>query len=110
MHYVLIYPIQKIRGRTQVLMGYMLTGNWTEHFNGFGGKLENETPAQCAIRELKEESGIDVELSDLNHKGWVVFQEEDAPPNEGILIDVFTAKLDGRKTVLPEMTEYALPS
>ena len=110
MHYSLIYPIQKLRGRTQVLMGYMLSGAWQGHFNGFGGKIENESPAECAIRELKEESGIEIKSSQLDYKGHVLFQREgQASDDDKILVDVFTARLDGRKTVLPKMTEYALP-
>ena len=109
MHHSLIYPMQKVRGRTNVLLGYMLSGTWTEHFNGFGGKVEKETPAACAIRELKEESGIEIELNQLDHKGWVLFIEKGQSKDQGILIDVFTAKLDGRKTYIPEMTEDALP-
>ena len=110
MHFSLIYPLQKSRGRTQVLLGYMLRGTWQGHFNGFGGEIENESPAECAIRELREETKIEIESSQLDYKGWVLFQEEgQADDDERTLVDVFTAQLDGRKVIIPEMTEHALP-
>jgi 8-oxo-dGTP diphosphatase len=43
-------------------------GKW----NGLGGKFElGETPEECAIRELKEETGLDVRKPDL--KGFITF-------------------------------------
>ncbi len=43
-------------------------GKW----NGLGGKFEaGETPEQCAIRELREESGLNAEMLDL--KGVLTF-------------------------------------
>ncbi|HEX7976581.1 MAG TPA: 8-oxo-dGTP diphosphatase, partial [Anaerolineales bacterium] len=49
-------------------MGDMHAGKW----NGLGGKLEpGETPEECAIREIWEESGLRVERLDL--KGLLTF-------------------------------------
>lgn len=43
-------------------------GKW----NGLGGKLESsETPEECAIREVKEESGLD--LVNPHLKGFITF-------------------------------------
>lgn len=50
----------------------MHEGKW----NGLGGKIENgETPEACAIREIKEESGLDV--SDPQFKGFITFPNFD---------------------------------
>jgi len=47
-------------------------GKW----NGLGGKFElGETPEECAIRELKEESGLTVENPKL--KGLLTFPNFD---------------------------------
>lgn len=71
----------------------MHQGKW----NGLGGKLEpGETPEECARREIREESGLNV--SDLVFKGIITFpgfsNEEDwytfifvANSMEGDLID-----------------------
>lgn len=71
----------------------MHQGKW----NGLGGKFEvGETPEQCALREIREESGLVV--SSLQLKGFITFpgfaSEEDwyaflfvADAFEGELID-----------------------
>ena len=67
-------------------------GKW----NGLGGKLEpGETPEECAIREIYEESGLVV--SDLVYKGLLTFP--------GFAIDedwyafVFVATADGDELI-----------
>lgn len=46
----------------------MHQGKW----NGLGGKLEpGETPEECAIREIREESGL--EVKGLQMKGFLTF-------------------------------------
>jgi 8-oxo-dGTP diphosphatase len=46
----------------------MHQGKW----NGLGGKLEaGETPEECAIREIREESGL--QANDLHLKGFLTF-------------------------------------
>ena len=45
-------------------------GKW----NGLGGKLEaGETPEECVIREMKEESGLDIKKPSL--RGIITFPE-----------------------------------
>ncbi len=45
-------------------------GKW----NGYGGKLkEGETILQGAVREIEEESGIRVQESDLDERGFIDF-------------------------------------
>lgn len=57
---LMIHRIKKV--------GDMHAGKW----NGLGGKLEpGETPEECAIREIWEESGLRVERLDL--KGLLTF-------------------------------------
>lgn len=47
-----------------------------DKYNGLGGKFEEgESPRQCAIRELKEESGLDA--LELSFKGQILFPKFD---------------------------------
>ncbi len=45
-------------------------------YNGLGGKMEKgESPKECAIREIKEESGLNVE--EINYVGTIAFPNFD---------------------------------
>lgn len=47
------------------------SGKWI----GVGGKIEkNETPAQCALREIKEETGLSI--SHICYRGKVLFKSD----------------------------------
>ena len=61
------------------------TGKW----NGLGGKFErNETPEECVIREIQEESGLRVDS--LTLKGFLTFP--DFAKNEDWYAFVFVAQ------------------
>lgn len=60
------YTVCFIKRESQILMlnrnSSPLMGVW----NGVGGKIEeNETPSQCAIREIAEETGIEIAAVDV---------------------------------------------
>jgi len=63
----------------------MLKGNKKGHFkkgiwNGLGGKIEaGESPEECAIREIKEESGLNI--NKLIFSGILIFPEQDTNKN-----------------------------
>ncbi len=60
-------------------------GKW----NGLGGKFElGETPEECAIRELKEESGLTVENPKL--KGLLTFPNFDGVDDWYVFVFVIT--------------------
>jgi 8-oxo-dGTP diphosphatase len=64
------------RGDSQqeILLGYKKRGFGLGKYGGFGGKLQaGETLPQAAVRELYEESGISVNLSDLADLGTLTF-------------------------------------
>lgn len=43
---------------------------WMGAWNGVGGKIEDgESPSECAVREIYEETGVVVGLSDLQYGG-----------------------------------------
>ncbi len=62
----------------------MHEGKW----NGLGGKLENgETPEACAIREIQEESGLQV--SDPQLKGFITFPNFDGTNDWYVFVYTF---------------------
>jgi 8-oxo-dGTP diphosphatase len=71
---VVEYTVCFIKRGSQILMlnrnSSPLMGVW----NGVGGKIEeNETPSQCAIREIAEETGIEMDAVDVKGKiSWIV--------------------------------------
>ena len=86
----LCYVIDKKKNRTLMLhrvkkVNDVHEGKW----NGLGGKLEiGESPEECVIREVKEESGLSI--SDLKLHGFITF-----PLFDGIddwYVFVFTAE------------------
>ncbi|KAH9985601.1 hypothetical protein BJV77DRAFT_1031733 [Russula vinacea] len=61
----------------KILLGYKKRGFGANLYNGFGGKVEHgELPAQAALRELKEECGIEAAL---NHCGTLLFVSKGGP-------------------------------
>ncbi len=43
---------------------------------GIGGRLEpGETPLECIIREIKEESGYELSQSEISFRGYIYFDE-----------------------------------
>jgi 8-oxo-dGTP diphosphatase len=67
-----------------------------DKYNGLGGKLEKgETPLQCAIREVKEESNLDIQ--DIKFKGHLLFPNFDGIGNDWQVFlyraDAFTGEL-----------------
>ena len=59
---------------TEVLMGLKQTGFGIGRIVTLGGHVEpGETPAQAAVREVFEESGVTVTEADLEYAGTVEF-------------------------------------
>lgn len=62
-------------GRREVLLGMKKTGFGKGKYVGPGGHIEpGETAAQAAVREVREESGLEVEPADLRDLGLVTFR------------------------------------
>jgi len=91
----------KDKGRTLMLhrikkQGDIHIGKW----NGLGGKLEEgESPEECAIREVQEESGLIVE--ELELKGVLTFPNFDGS-NDWYVFAFVIRKFSGELTESPE--------
>jgi len=69
-----------IRNEDKILLGMKKRGFGKGKWNGFGGKVEpNETVIQGAIREVKEECGVDLTSNDLVKLGLIDFEFENDP-------------------------------
>ena len=66
----------------KVLLGLKKRGFGKDKWNGFGGKVETEnkeTIMTSVIRELKEESGLTVQPSDLHFQALIRFLYHPSP-------------------------------
>ncbi len=75
----------------KILLHYKKRGHGKGKWNGVGGKIEaGESPEQCAIREAKEEMGIDVK--DLEKIGEIEFYNV---YGEDWLVHIFRGRIEG---------------
>lgn len=78
-------------GQREVLLGHKKTGLGTGKIVGLGGHVEEgETPAEAAVREVKEESGVHVPPGTLTEAASVTFLFP-ARPEWDMTVAVFTA-------------------
>jgi 8-oxo-dGTP diphosphatase len=69
---MLKYTIGFIKRGSEILLLNREKSSWMGSWNGVGGKLEqDETPQDCIIREIREETGIIVE--EVTFKGTVTW-------------------------------------
>lgn len=73
----LVYLLDR---ENRVLLGRKRRGMGVGKWNGFGGKIEpGETMRQCAVREFREESGLEVRPEDLDLMADLYFDQ----PSDG---------------------------
>ncbi len=74
--------------------GGMHKGKW----NGLGGKIdEGETPEECAVREVFEESGL--RITELKFAGVVSFPENVKGAGESWIVFIFRAEKFGGELI-----------
>ena len=65
---------------------------------GVGGHLEdNESPEECIQREIREETGYDIPLTDLRYRAVVTFATENGDYE---LMNLFTAKAPAHEPIV----------
>ncbi|MUK88888.1 NUDIX domain-containing protein [Ornithinibacillus sp. L9] len=80
---MLKYTIAFIKRGEEILLLNRESSTWMGSWNGVGGKLEkNETPTECIIREIKEETNIDLER--IEYKGTVTWDSDTANSGNGM--------------------------
>lgn len=68
------YLLRRHEGRRQVLLGRKKRGLGTGYWVGLGGKLEpGESAEEAAVREVAEESGLEMAVSDLDRRGDLLY-------------------------------------
>lgn len=76
----------------RVLLGFKKIGFGAGKYTGFGGKVQpGETPSAAAIRELEEETGVQVREEELRPMGQFAFLFP-AQPSWSQLVHVFVAE------------------
>jgi 8-oxo-dGTP diphosphatase len=76
----------------EVLLGLKKVGFGSGKYNGFGGKVEaSETVAEAAVREIREETGVEVAERDLKRVGHFTLRFP-ARPEWDQVVHVFLAR------------------
>jgi len=71
---MLKYTICFIKRNDDILMLNRESAPWMGKWNGVGGKLgKDETPKECILREVKEETGMELLNQDVVYKGNVTW-------------------------------------
>ncbi|MFD2042951.1 NUDIX domain-containing protein [Ornithinibacillus salinisoli] len=80
---MLKYTIAFIKRGEEILLLNRESSTWMGSWNGVGGKIEkDETPTECIIREIKEETGLKVESVD--YRGTVTWNVNSLNVNSGM--------------------------
>ena len=88
----------------RVLLGLKKRGFGQGKMNGFGGKMESgETMAECACRELEEESGCKVQVERVQARGRLHFDML----NDSGMVDKRTGRIIPRLLVYVYTAELA---
>ncbi|VEU82544.1 8-oxo-dGTP diphosphatase [Acholeplasma hippikon] len=88
-----IYTLAFIKRNNEILMMNRLKQPWKGMWNGIGGKRHrNETPLDCILREIKEETGININLDQIKDKGLCTWNKDFTAQDSGL--HLFLVNLD----------------
>ncbi|KAH8058051.1 2-hydroxy-adenosine triphosphate pyrophosphatase [Aureococcus anophagefferens] len=101
------------RAARELLLGFKKRGLGVNKYNGFGGKFEvGETPAECALRETREECGLSPRR--LEWKAQLLFTFRDSGTVMRVHVfeasDFDEAALVETDEMRPEWFDVALPT
>ncbi|TMV17197.1 8-oxo-dGTP diphosphatase [Paenibacillus thermoaerophilus] len=101
------YTICFIRRGDEVLLLNRRSAPWMGCWNGVGGKLEpGETPAANIVREIREETGLELKQSEVVWKGIVTWTVDGGRLGG---MHVFVANLPGHLALeTPKQTEEGI--
>jgi 8-oxo-dGTP diphosphatase len=81
----MIYTLGFIRYKDEMLLINRVKQPWKGCWNGVGGKIEsNEAIYEAILREVKEETGIELTKQDIYYKGKMTWE-----PNDGSFLYIF---------------------
>ncbi len=82
-----LYTLAFLKRKDEILMINRLKSPWQGMWNGVGGKRQHgETPAECILREIEEETGITVEAKDLKFRGTLSWNSDFIAQSSGLYI------------------------
>lgn len=98
-----VLTLVNIRDDQNILLGLKKRGFGQGKWNGFGGKVQpGETILEGAIREVKEECGLDLKPENVDYVGLIDFEFKDDPVH--LEVHVYEARIySGKVTESEEM-------
>ena len=80
-----IYTLAFIKQGNKILMINRNKQPWQGMWNGVGGKInQNETPLECVVREIYEETNLKFNKDEVIYKGKVTWNNAFYPNGKGI--------------------------
>lgn len=82
-----LYTLAFIKRDNNILMVNRQKNPWQGMWNGVGGKrLKDESPLECIVREIEEETGIKVSSDDVQFKGICTWNDQFKANSSGLYI------------------------
>ncbi len=103
-HATLTFLLDQNNAKPRVLLGMKKRGFGTGKWNGYGGKiLDGESAESAAVREIKEESGLEIRPHDLQKIGELTFLMPYHPHGTQIVHVYLAQKWKGKPVETDEM-------
>jgi 8-oxo-dGTP diphosphatase len=88
-----IYTLAFIKNKDEILLINRNKKPWKGAWNGVGGKVQNdETPLDCIVREIEEETTLVIHPSQVQDKGILTWSNFEAI---GLGLHIFLVEIEG---------------